>query len=1502
MSTARHHAEWLSLVEASGPFLSMQVLLDAFPQGLDAHEPEHFRNLRLAYEEWQDNQQGTRPEPAIHRVWVEWVLQETLEFNQEVLLSGQHVPAGLQVIIAEHQETLRPDWVVVDPHPLTPSPAGRGGTGKPRLLVQIVPADQGLEKPLKNSRWKASPATRMMELLHGTNVRLGLVTNGEHWLLVNAPKGETTGFISWYSNLWLEESITLRAFRSLLGVRRFFQVEPHETLEALFEKSKDAQEEVTNQLGYQVRKAVEVLVQALDRIDQDRGRILLKDISDSQLYEAALTVMMRLVFLFSAEEKGLLLLGDPLYDQHYAVSTLRSQLRELADQYGEEVLERRSDAWCRLLATFRAVYGGIAHDALQLPAYGGDLFDPDKFPFLEGRALDTSWHDFPANPIPVNNRTVLHLLEALQILQVKVPGGGVEPRRLSFRALDIEQIGHVYEGLLDHTAVRAASPVLGLVGTKEKEPEVALAELERELEKGEEELIDYLKKVTGRSVSALRKALPVGAGGSVGADSVGAGSVGAGSPASSLRSPDIGKPAPTHHPGSPASSLRSPDIGKPAPTHHPGSPASSLRSPGIDKPAPTHHPGSPASSLRSPGIDKPAPTNHPHPSSVGAGLPESSLRSPGIDKPAPTNNPKLPTIDSLEAQRLLIACNNDQILFNRVLPFAKLIRKDTLDYPVVIPTGSVYVTQGSNRRETGTHYTPRSLTEPIVQHTLEPLVYEGVAEGKPKEQWRLKEALELLQLKVCDMAMGSGAFLVQTCRYLAERLVEAWETAERENPGKVVIAPEGTLSKSRPDECPIPKDTDERLAVARRIVAERCLYGVDKNPLAVEMAKLSLWLITLAKGRPFTFLDHALKWGDSLVGVNLEQLRYWNLDTTGTPALFADKIRREVEQVIELRRQIAAKPGMTAQDQTEKAYLLAKANAVANDLRDGCDLLVASYFNDLSEAEREGLRHTLLTVFRDGASVSDQVRQVLPDLEKLRPFHWELEFPEVFLDNSAPKGFAALVGNPPFQGGQKITGVLGTDYRDFLVERIANGKRGSADLCAYFFLKAQQLLSSNGGFGLVATNTIAQGDTREVGLDQLVANGCVIPRAVPSRKWEGTASLEVAHVWMQKGDWQGKFILDEKPVEGITAFLTTPGKVIGNPHRLIASQGKSFKGTEVNGMGFVLTSEEAQALIEKDFRNKDVLFPYLNGEDLNSRPDQSPSRWVINFKNWPLDAEHDEPKKPKGKPYAVDYPDGLALVEKRVKPERDEKATGNSTDRDVAKRWWQFKRPTAELYDAIADMERVLVAVQTSKFLSLSFQPTGIVYSHMTIVFALDDYGSFSILNASWHTDWIVEYCSSLETRLRYIPTDGFETFPFPLSTSNLEEIGEKYYTHRQSIMLSRQEGLTKTYNRFHNPDETAADIQQLRELHVEMDNAVAAAYGWQDIDLGHDFHETKQGLRYTISETARREVLDRLLLLNHERYAEEVAQGLHDKGKKKGKSGGKKGKTQVSPGQISLF
>src|SRR5262245_16373390 len=473
MSIARHHAEWLSLVEVSGPFLSMPVLLEAFRDGLEAHDPDHHRLLRLAHDEWEAKPNN----PATHTAWVRFVLRKTLDFAPEALLEGQAVPQPLHAEIAEQHEILKPDLVLKEP-----------ASDKARLLIHVYPATQELTKPVPGLSWKASPDTRMTELLHATGVRLGLVTNGERWMLVDAPRGETTGYASWYATLWLEEPITLRAFRSLLGLHRFFGVDEKETLEKLLEKSAANQQEVTNQLGYQVRKAVEVLIQSLDRADQDHGRELLQGVSEADLYEAALTVMMRLVFLFCAEERELLLLGDPLYNQNYALSTIREQLRATADQFGEEVLERRHDAWCRLLVNFRAVHGGVWHDDFKLPPYGGRLFDPDRFPFLEGRKQGTTWRTHEATPLPVNNRTVLHLLEALQVLQVKVPGGGLaEARRLSFRALDIEQIGHVYEGLLDHTAKRAGEPYLGLAGTKDQEPEVSLKKLEEVQAKGEKD-------------------------------------------------------------------------------------------------------------------------------------------------------------------------------------------------------------------------------------------------------------------------------------------------------------------------------------------------------------------------------------------------------------------------------------------------------------------------------------------------------------------------------------------------------------------------------------------------------------------------------------------------------------------------------------------------------------------------------------------------------------------------------------------------------------------------------------------------------------------------------------------------------------------------------------------------------------------------------------------------------------------------------------------------------
>ena len=167
MSIARHHNEWLSLVPNSGPFLSLPVLADAFPQGLDAHDPDHARRLRMAFDEWDENQLAKRPDPGMHRAWIKFVLEETLGYNDK-LAEGQAIPQTLKSEIAEYGETLRPDFVVNDP-----------ATKKARLLIQIYPRSQSLTKPVQLSRWKTSPDTRMMQLLHDTGIRLGIVTNGD---------------------------------------------------------------------------------------------------------------------------------------------------------------------------------------------------------------------------------------------------------------------------------------------------------------------------------------------------------------------------------------------------------------------------------------------------------------------------------------------------------------------------------------------------------------------------------------------------------------------------------------------------------------------------------------------------------------------------------------------------------------------------------------------------------------------------------------------------------------------------------------------------------------------------------------------------------------------------------------------------------------------------------------------------------------------------------------------------------------------------------------------------------------------------------------------------------------------------------------------------------------------------------------------------------------------------------------------------------------------------
>jgi hypothetical protein len=325
-------------------------------------------------------------------------------------------------------------------------------------------------------------------------------------------------------------------------------------------------------------------------------------------------------------------------------------------------------------------------------------------------------------------------------------------------------------------------------------------------------------------------------------------------------------------------------------------------------------------------------------------------------------------------------------------------------------------------------------------------------------------------------------------------------------------------------------------------------------------------------------------------------------------------------------------------------------------------------------------------------------------------------------------------------------------------------------------------------------------------------------------------------------------------------------------------------------MGFVLSPVDAHQLIENDLRNSDVIFPYLNGDDLNSRPDQSPSRWVINFFDWPIEK-------------AMEYPACFKIVQEKVKPERTRKKDDGefALRKPLPQKWWIYADKRPELYRTISGMKRVLVGVRHTKYHSVSFVPVGFVYSDATYVIADNSDSWFGLFQSSIHEAWARQYSGSLETRMRYSPSDCFDSFPIPALITNLDDIGLRYSEQRVRVMRKHNSGLTDIYNLFHDPDGGNADINELKRLHADLDNAVAAAYDWTDLDLGHGFHETKLGVRYTISEPARREVLARLLKLNHERYAEEVKQGLHEKKKPKATKGKKQPKSKSHAGP-SLF
>ncbi|MDQ2643467.1 MAG: hypothetical protein M3020_06620, partial [Myxococcota bacterium] len=1113
------HEEWLGLVQPSeGLVVSVPVLVEAQCMVRVGREVQECFEALV-----------TRQGKDAIVTDLSAVLREILDLDEGRFDAGSALPKPLRLYVPEGKQELRPTRALRwgpggAPSTLPPAPSSLPGTAPTAdrtaaaeagadyalLVWEIPPEVTDLDKPeIVTGPWEYPARAKFERLLRECRVPIGLLSNGRELRLFYAPHGESTGTLSFRVPDLLEIGgrPILDAFVMLLGRERWFSVSEEQSLPALLARSRRHQAGVTNALAGQVFEALEELLRgfsaASERSPHDSLRPALeREGSPSHVYSGLLTLLLRLVFVLYSEDRGLLPSDVELYAKHYSVLGLFDELEKAQGRYPDS-MQLRFGAYPRLVSLFRMIHFGARHGTLVLPERRGDLFNPHRFPFLEGWEGGSGPGRDPearaAVDLPaVDDGTIYRVLKGLLIL---------EGQRLSYRALDVEQIGSVYEALMGFDVERLTSPAVRLrLGNNKTRVWLGAAEL--------------LALPAGRREKYLTDEI---------------------------------------------------------------------------------------------GFDK-----------------NVATRILKAIADAKTEEAVLSALEGLAGSK----------------------------GGVRAPGGTLVIQPGPERRRTSSHYTPRSLCEPIVARTLEPLI--RAMGDRPRSE-------DLLRLVICDPAMGSGAFLVAACRYLADQVVAAWTRESAEGlPLFDGLDPTATSEEraARGGKTKLALLADAKEDVvnhARRLVAQRCLYGVDKNPFAVELARLSLWLVTLARNEPFTFVDHALRHGDSLVGLSFDQIRAFHWKPKEQLETTAGALKQALDEAIQLRQEILSLAGDSSREgQARKYHLLADASDALDRVRLIGDLVVGAFFAFEKDKDREAERNRRLDFVERwlAAESSAEERALKAELEEMQaelrktqvPFHWMLEFPEVFylerpdpLEGGKVNGAAfveAFVGNPPFAGKNGISEAGGPAYLSWL-QTIHEGAHGNADLSAHFFRRAATFTGRHGTIGLIATNTIGQGDTRATGLQFLVGHGFTIFDATVNLSWPGDAAVTVSVVQLATGN-PSKTLerrRDGKLVSDINSRLRAKPER-PDPKPLVGNSEASFVGTYVLGMGFTLTPEEKELLIAKNGRNAERIFPYLGGEEVNTSPTQSHERYVINFGQMELGE-------------AEQWPDLMAIVREKVKPERD---------------------------------------------------------------------------------------------------------------------------------------------------------------------------------------------------------------------------------------------------------
>ncbi|NVN96634.1 restriction endonuclease [Candidatus Nomurabacteria bacterium] len=838
---------------------------------------------------------------------------------------------------------------------------------------------------------------------------------------------------------------------------------------------------------------------------------------------------------------------------------------------------------------------------------------------------------------------------------------------------------------------------------------------------------------------------------------------------------------------------------------------------------------------------------------------------------------------------------------------------------------SVDFDRSAERGKSGSHYTPEELVQPLIKHSLEYLIEDRIKPYQQKKATKESTIQSLLSLKICDVACGSGHILLSAARRLALEIARVQTDEEQPNPMAV------------------------RKAIKQ--VVRQCIYGVDKNPLAVELCKVALWLEAHNPGEPLSFLDHHIKCGDAIVGlahreeldngIADEAFKTLPGDNKDIAKAFRDQNIRDRKERATKSTQFKAEFETTTESSVQESMVEYKSfNLLPETTPEEIEGKAKAYVKFLGGKGYiflKAMADTQVAPFfipkidenKDKLMTDADFRQILSGhkgwqdrkvakatavASELRFFHWFLEFPEVFNEG----GFDCILGNPPFLGGQKISGNYGDSFLEFIKYQFS--PIGAVDLVTYFFRRVFDIIKMGGYQSLISTNTVSQGTAREGGLLFILKNGGHINFAIKNIHWPGLAAVEVSLIAITKGHHKRIIILNQKSVEYISSYLDDSGGEFA-PNVLNKNTLLCYQGSGPVGDGFLLSAEKGISLLNNNPENYKVVKKYLTGDDINSVPNQEPSRYAIFFQDW----TQEESSK---------FQECFNIIVKDVKPEREK-----NNDKRRREIWWQFSRPTMELYNNIGYRPNVLSINRHTKYISFSLIPGNYIYSDATIIVTDDDLTYFVSLNSIFHDVWTWKNASTMGAQtIRYNPETCFETFPFPQNLNlkieqDFKSLGGIYHEHRRQLMLSMQLGLTKTYNSFHakeiqaviaadalmglnnnaivkqlgkevwnlwnhlqktpgtcSIEEAIAGIVKLRQLHVEMDNAVLEAYGWSDILLRHDFYEVdylpeNDRVRYTIHPDARKEILKRLLELNYKIHAEEVAAGLWDKKTTKDKS-----------------